>query len=285
MLKRPLVVAEIGCNHRGDPATAAKMVSVAAECGADFVKFQKRHVPSMPENRRNAPHPNPHNSYGSTYGEHRQVLELTVDHHKAAVEVAEELGITAFTSVWDVVSAKEMAPIYQEHLKIPSACNTDHALVACLADEYGGTIHLSLGMTTREEEERVVRLLYCKDRLRDTVLYHSTSGYPIEPQDACLLELQRLRADYGVDCRAIGYSGHHNGIALDLTAFAMGAQVIERHFTLDRTWRGTDHAASLEPAGLTKLVRDLRAAGQAMTFKPGILECEIANRLKLKELG
>jgi N-acetylneuraminate synthase len=152
-----------------------------------------------------------------------------------------------------------------------------------LADDYGGTIHLSLGMTTRHEEERVMRLLYCKDRLCDTVIYHSTSGYPIEPKDACLLEIQRLRATYGIDCKAVGYSGHHNGIALDLTAFAMGAQIIERHFTLDRTWKGTDHAASLEPAGLTKLVRDLGAAGQAMTFKSGVLECEEANRKKLKE--
>jgi N-acetylneuraminate synthase len=119
--------------------------------------------------------------------------------------------------------------------------------------------------------------------LGDLVLYACTSGYPIQPDDAFLLEIPRLIGDYGSAVRAIGYSGHHNGIALDLCAYTLGARYIERHFTLDRTWKGTDHAASLEPDGLRRLQRDLRNAAHALAPRTEeIAEAEIAQRAKMK---
>ena len=108
-------------------------------------------------------------------------------------------------------------------------------------------------MTTRVEEEKIIEVFSKKNRLKDLVVYACTSGYPIMPAEACLYEVSRLVEEYGDDLHGVGYSGHHNGIALDIAAFTLGASFIERHFTLDRTWKGTDHAASLEPDGFVDL--------------------------------
>ena len=149
-------------------------------------------------------------------------------------------------------------------------------LLSYLCDEFGGDIHLSFGMTTRDEEE--------KGRNNDLVIYDCTSGYPVPFDDICLLEIVRLRELYGSRVKAIGFSGHHLGIAVDSAAVALGAEWIERHFTLDRTWKGTDHAASLEPDGVRKLARDCRAVARALTYKrEDILDIEKVQRDKLKK--
>jgi N-acetylneuraminate synthase len=141
-------------------------------------------------------------------------------------------------------------------------------------------------MTTRAEEERIVEIFDKAHRLDALVLYACTSAYPARPEDTFLLEIPRLIADYGADVQGIGYSGHHNGIALDLCAFALGARYIERHFTLDRTWKGTDHAASLEPDGLRRLQRDLRNAAKALAPRTQeIADVERDQRTKLKWSG
>ena len=115
------------------------------------------------------------------------------------------------------------------------------------------------------------------------MLYACTSGYPVPAEDVCLLEIKRLKETYGKDIKGIGFSGHHLGIAIDIGALTLGAKYFERHFTLDRTWKGTDHAASLEPDGLRKLARDLRTVDKALAFKPNeILDVEIPQRQKLK---
>ncbi len=138
-------------------------------------------------------------------------------------------------------------------------------------------------MTTRAEETAIVELFRKHHRLHDVVLYACTSGYPIEPNDACLLEIPRLRETYGAEALAIGYSSHHNGIALDIAAYTLGADFIERHFTLDRTWKGTDHAASLEPDGLRRVLRDPNSCSAALTSKvTEILPIETPQRTKLK---
>ena len=122
-----------------------------------------------------------------------------------------------------------------------------------------------------------------KNRQKDLVLYACTSGYPVPAENVCLLEIKRLKNTYGKDVKAIGFSGHHLGIAIDIGALTLGAKYFERHFTLDRTWKGTDHAASLEPDGLRKLARDLRTVDKALTFKQNdILDIEITQRQKLK---
>jgi N-acetylneuraminate synthase len=152
-----------------------------------------------------------------------------------------------------------------------------------LADEFPGDIHISLGMTSREEEREIVSFFSAKGRSSSVVLYACTSGYPVPFEDVALLEIRRLKETYGDVVKDIGFSGHHLGITVDSIAYTLGASYIERHFTLDRTWRGTDHAASLEPDGLRRVVRDVDAVRKAFTYKnKEILDIEEPQRKKLK---
>ncbi len=284
-MRDPRVVAEIGCNHRGDFETAKEMIMVAAQfCKADVAKFQKRNPREcLPDNIYSGPHPNPQHSYGATYGEHREVLEFSIDTHRRLKETAESYGIEYSTSVWDLTSAHEVITLDPVYIKVPSACNTHFELLSLLCDEYGGDIHLSLGMTTRKEEEEIIAFLDSRGRLGNVVLYHCTSGYPIQFEEVNLPRISRLVKDYGGRVKAIGFSGHHLGVAIDVVAFTLGADWIERHFTLDRTWKGTDHAASLEPDGLRRVARDLKATAKALLPHPeDILEVELEQRRKLK---
>lgn len=285
-MKQPKIIAEIGCNHKGDMSIAKEMIVTAALfCKADVVKFQKRHNRELlTEEEFNAPHPDPANSYGATYGAHREILEFDLEQHKQLKAWCEESHVVYSTSVWDLSSAKEIASIKPELIKIPSACNLNQELLAYLCDHYQGEIHVSLGMTTRQEEEQIVRFFESKKRNKDLVLYSCTSGYPVPFDDISLLELTRLREAYQERVKTIGFSGHHLGIAVDSAAVALGAEWIERHFTLDRTWKGTDHAASLEPDGMRKLARDCRAVARSLTFKKAeILTIEEVQRNKLKK--
>lgn len=281
----PKIIAEVGCNHKGDMAIAKELIVTAATyCKADVVKFQKRNNRELlSEDEYNTPHPNPHNSYGDTYGAHREFLELSLDDHRQLKAWCEEYGIEYSTSVWDVTSAKEITELNPPLIKIPSACNLNREMLEYLIDNYSGEIHLSFGMTTREEEEQIIALFEAKGRNKDLVIYNCTSGYPVPFEDVCLGELTRLRGMYSERVKAIGFSGHHLGIAIDAAAVALGAEVVERHFTLDRTWKGTDHAASLEPTGMRKLARDCRAVALAMGSKKcEILDIEMVQRNKLK---
>lgn len=286
--KIPKVIAEIGCNHKGDVEIALEMIKIAKIfCEADVVKFQKRNnVELLTPEQYNTPHPNPYNSYGATYGEHREYLEFSVEQHKYLFEKCKELGITYSTSVWDLTSAKEIAAFNPELIKIPSACNNHVQLLSWLCDNYGGEIHVSVGMTTSEEIEGIVKLFEDKGRNKDLVLYSCTSGYPVPFEDVCLLEITKLVNSYGSLVKEIGFSGHHNGIAIDIAAYTLGASVIERHFTLNRTWKGTDHAASLEPDGIRRLKRNLLATYKSLTYKSQeILPIEQVQRDKLKYRG
>lgn len=284
-MNAPKIIAEIGCNHKGDMSIAKEMIMTAATyCKVDVVKFQKRcNKELLTPEEYNAPHPNPYNSYGETYGAHREFLEFTLDEHKQLKDWCEEYGVIYSTSVWDVTSAKEISSLQPALIKIPSACNLNKNLLQYLCENYGGEIHISLGMTTKEEEEKIVSYLESKKRAKDVVLYNCTSGYPVPFDDICLLELSRLKNAFTDRVKAIGFSGHHLGIAVDSAAVALGAEWIERHYTLDRTWKGTDHAASLEPDGVRKLARDCRAVAKALSYKAkDILDIESVQRNKLK---
>jgi len=279
------VIAEIGCNHKGDMAIAREMIRTAARfCQVDAVKFQKRNVTELLSSEQAAaPHENPRHAYGATYGEHRDALEFTAAQHAELMQVCADEGITYSTSVWDLTSARDMAALNPAFLKIPSASNLHFEMQAWLCQHYAGQIHVSTGMSTRQEVEEIVRFYEAQGRAADLVLYACTSGYPVEFDQLCLLDIQRLREAYGQRVGAIGFSGHHLGIAADIAALALGASWIERHFTLDRTWKGTDHAASLEPDGLRRLKRDVQNIGLALTHKPdGLLEVEQPQRRKLK---
>ena len=307
------VVAEIGCNHMGSMDIAKELMKLAKECGSTYAKFQKRCPKELltPE-QYNKPHPVPANAYGATYGAHREFLEFSLEQHKELYEYGKKIGIGWATSVWDVTSAKEMIQIPCDFLKVPSACNNHFPMLTFLRDEYAGDVHISTGMTTKEEIEEVVKFFengkngnQAKGRL---VMYNCTSGYPVPFPDVCMLEINRLNELYTDRIKEIAFSGHHLGIAIDIAAYTLGAKWIERHFTKDRTWKGaplspapsrgapprtpplpallsagTDHAASLEPAGLGKMCRDLVATHEALTLKPSdILEIETEQRNKLK---
>lgn len=283
----PKMIAEVGCNHKGSFSIAAQMISTAAEfCLVDVVKFQKRDIEtSLSPNQRAAPHPEPHHAYGATYGEHRNALEFDLEKHRRLKEICGAFGVVYSCSVWDVISARQIASLQPAMIKVPSAQNLNWRLLRTLMDEYGGEIHISLGMTTRSEEERLVDFVSKSGRGTDVVLYSCTSAYPVEDEDVCLLEIGRLRKAYGSIVKEIGFSGHHLGIAMDSAAVALGAEWIERHFTLNRAWKGTDHAASLEPEAMRQAACDVRSVSRAMRYKgENLLDVELAQRTKLKVL-
>lgn len=285
MYKTPFIIAEAGCNHMGNMENAKDLIETAAHfCKADAIKFQKRCPRELlTEEQYNAPHPNPANSFGDTYGAHREFLEFDVDQHAQLKKWCEDAGIIYSTSVWDLTSAKEIASLHPQFIKIPSACNTHFEMLQWLCDNYEGEIQLSFGMTTHAEEEAVVQLFERSGRAMDLILFNCTSGYPVPFKDICLLEIIRMKEQYEGRVKAIGFSGHHLGIAVDVAAYTLGADYIERHYTLDRTWKGTDHAASLEPDGIRKLVRNLQAVHEALTYKgEEILPIEQIQRDKLK---
>lgn len=282
---KPKVIAEIGCNHKGSMEIAKEMIMVAAMfCKVDAVKFQKRNPKEMlSEEQYNSPHPNPANAYGETYGEHREYLELDLEQHRQLKAWCEKFGVEYGTSVWDVTSARDIMSLNPVGIKVPSACNTHYDLLKVLCKEYKGEIHISFGMTTHKEEEEIVTFLDKYNRLKDTIIYSCTSGYPVDFEDICLYEISRLKEKFGQRVKKIGFSGHHLGIAADIAAMTLGAEVIERHFTLDRTWKGTDHAASLEPDGMRRLARDVKHVALALNYKKQeILPVEEIQRKKLK---
>ena len=284
-MKKPKVVAEIGCNHKGQMEIAHEMIMMAAKfCKVDAVKFQKRNNREyLSEEQYNAPHPNPINAYGKTYGEHREFLEFDLDQHRQLKAWCEEYGVEYGTSVWDVSSAREIASLSPVGIKVPSACNTNFPMLEVLCKEFAGEISISFGMTTRDEEQKIVEFIEKHNRADQLIIYSCTSGYPVAFEDICLYEITRLRETFGKRVKKIGFSGHHLGIAADIAALTLGAEVIERHYTLDRTWKGTDHSASLEPDGVRRLARDVKHVAMALNYKKQeILEVEAVQRQKLK---
>ena len=283
--QKPIVIAEIGCNHMGEFEIARELITLAKDCGADIAKFQKRdNKLLLTEEQYNSSHPVEENSYGSTYGKHRDYLEFDQKQHRELKSFCESIGIEYSTSVWDSNSARATSQLKPRFIKVPSACNNNYELLEVLRDENSGLVQISFGMTTHQEERAIVKYFEEKDQANQRlIIFACTSGYPVPFESAALLEIKRLYDEYGDRVKEIGFSGHHLGIAVDIAAYTLGAKWIERHFTKDRTWKGTDHAASLEPAGLKKLIRDLNASYVALRYKASeILDIEKIQRAKLK---
>ncbi|MDB2389515.1 N-acetylneuraminate synthase family protein [Flavobacteriaceae bacterium] len=284
--QKPFVIAEIGCNHKGNFDIALELINNAKTfCNVDAVKFQKRNPRELLTiEEYSAPHPNPINSFGNSYGEHREFLEFNFEQHREIKKYCDKLGVIYSCSVWDLTSAKEIALLNPRFIKIPSACNNNWRMLEWLCENYLGEIHISTGMTTKTEIASIVEFFKKFRRNQDLIIYNCTSGYPVPFEDVCILDLNLLKDNYIKDVKGFGFSGHHLGIAVDIAAYTLGANVIERHFTLDRTWKGTDHAASLEPSGLRKLKRDLDAVFLALNYKTqDILPIETLQREKLKK--
>jgi N-acetylneuraminate synthase len=279
------IIAEIGCNHKGNIKIAKDLIKAAKRCGADVAKFQKRKNKLLLNKKEyESPHPEPWNSYGNTYGLHREALELNIDQHKELQDFCSTIGIEYTSSVWEIDSAKEISELNPLFIKVPSATNLDFKMQNFLCENYDGKIHVSVGMTKKKEIAEIINFYKKKSRINDLVLYCCTSGYPISEKDICLLEIKNLQKLMENTEGGVGFSGHHLGIAPDIAAVTLGVDWIERHFTLDRTWKGTDHAASLEPEGLRRLCRDIKNVEKALSYKEeDILTIEKVQRAKLKK--
>ena len=182
--------------------------------------------------------------------------------------------------MWDILSAQEIISLDPEYIKIPSPMNENYQLLNFIFNNYKKDVHISLGMISKKDKNKL--LDYLNTKKNRIIVYHTTSSYPVKFEELYLQEILKLKEKF----QKVGFSGHHLGIAQDIAAYTLGASWIERHFTLDRTWKGTDHAASLEPDGLRKLKRDLVAVSKSLTCKSKeILSIEIEQREKLKFKG
>ncbi|WP_322409275.1 N-acetylneuraminate synthase family protein [Microbacterium invictum] len=250
------VIGEIGLNHNGDVEIAKRLIDVAADAGVDAVKFQKRTPEiSTPEHMRDIPRETPWGTM--SYLDYRRRVEFDRDQYIEISDHAILRGLEWFASPWDVPSVEFLEDLGVVAHKVASACLTDRALLSALRDT-GKPVILSTGMSTMEQITGAVEVLGTDD----LVLMHATSTYPMEPEEANLRMIPALRERFpGVP---VGYSGHERGLQVSLAAVALGAVAVERHITLDRTMWGSDHAASLEPAGLQHLVRDIRIIEAAL---------------------
>lgn len=254
------VIAEIGGNHGGSVATAQQMIRIAAACHADAVKFQCRDNARLysPE-LLNQSYEN-ENSFGKTYGEHRAALEFSDRGLFECVWEARAAKIACFATAFDEVSADRIVKLGMPAIKIASGGLTDTALLRHVST-LGLPIILSTGGGTFRDIDAAVHLVTAKTS--QLAVLHCTAAYPV--RDFAELNLKciaTLRDEY--PDLVIGWSGHDSGIAMAVAAYALGARIIEKHFTLNRASKGTDHAFSLEPAGLSKLCRDLARSHAAV---------------------
>ncbi len=248
------IIAEIGINHNGDIDIAKRLISVAVAAGCDAVKFQKRTIDVVYTAEELAkPRENP---FGPTNGDLKYGLEFDEEDFAELAAFCKAIKMPWFASCWDEGSVDFIDQFNVPCFKIASASLTDHHLLRHTRSK-GKPIILSTGMSTYEEIDRAVEVLG-KD---DLVIMHSCSTYPAYYEELNLRVIPTMQARYGVP---VGYSGHETGIPSSVAACVLGAASVERHITLDRSMWGSDQAASLEPNGISRLVRDIRLVEQSM---------------------
>ncbi|MEP6821236.1 MAG: N-acetylneuraminate synthase family protein [Chthoniobacterales bacterium] len=270
------VIGEIGINHNGNLDLTKNLISVAKNAGCNAVKFQKRTIDIVyTADELAKPRENP---FGATNGDLKRGLEFNQEQYEEINEFCKEMEIIWFASCWDEPSVDFIARFPVPCYKIASASLTDDALLRHTRAQ-GKPIMLSTGMSTYEEVDHAVAVLG-KDEL---VLMHTCSAYPSYYPELNLRQIPELRQRYGVP---VGYSGHETGIPSSVAAVALGACVVERHITLDRSMWGSDQAASLEPSGLSRLLRDIRLVESSMgDGKKTVSEREVAVMKKLRRVG
>lgn len=271
------IVAEIGLNHNGELEIAKKLIEEAVKAGADAVKFQKRNIDKLlTKEQINRPYSGP-NSFGNTYGEHRRNLELSDDDWYKLADYSEKQELDFLASAWDIDSADFLEKLDVSAYKIASADVTNLPLLEHIAKKKKPVI-LSTGMSTIDEIDEAVETI--EKYTNGLIILHCISAYPFDDQYANLNVIKTLKERYRYP---IGYSGHEkSGHVITLGAVALGACLVERHFTLDHTMRGPDHAASLEPHGLANLVESIRKQEKAFgSPKKAILDIELPVREKL----
>jgi N-acetylneuraminate synthase/sialic acid synthase len=253
------VIAEIGHNHQGSVELAKELIQAAADCGANAVKTQKRSNRSLYTDAFFAKPYDNENSFGATYGEHREALEFGRDEYLELIRFARDVGITFFATAFDFESADFLADLDMPAYKIASGDLTNTPLLRYVA-EIGKPVIFSTGGGVLDD---VVRAYETVSDVNDRIgILQCTAGYPAAWEQLDLRVIEGYRTAF--PDAAIGYSGHDSGIAMAVIAYTLGARIVEKHFTLNRAMKGTDHVFSLEPQGLSKLVRDLRRARVAL---------------------
>ncbi|QHC25786.1 N-acetylneuraminate synthase family protein [Streptomyces sp. GS7] len=276
---RPVyVTGEIGINHNGDLENAFALIDAAADAGCDAVKFQKR-TPEIctPRDQWDIERDTPWGRM--TYIDYRHRVEFDEDGYRAIDEYCKKRGIAWFASPWDVESVAFLEKFDVPCYKVASASLTDDELLRAMRAT-GRTVILSTGMSTPRQIRHAVEVLGSDNIL----LCHATSTYPAKAEELNLRMIHTLQAEY--PNVPIGYSGHETGLQTTLAAVALGATFIERHITLDRAMWGSDQAASVEPQGLTRLVRDIRTIEESLgDGVKKVYESELGPMKKLRRVA
>jgi N-acetylneuraminate synthase len=271
-----LVVAEIGINHNGDLQVCKDLIELSAKAGCEVVKFQKRTIevvysPDDLARPRESP-------FGSSNGDLKRGLEFGRKEYAAIDEFCETLGVKWTASCWDEASVDFLEAFDPPFYKIASASLTDDALLRHHRST-GRPIVLSTGMSSLEEIDHAVEVLGTEG----LVLLHCTSTYPASADELNLRAIESMRVRYGVP---VGYSGHEEELSTTVAAVALGACVVERHVTLDRTLWGSDQPASLEPEELARLVTDIRGVERAVgDGQKRVYDSELPIKAKLRRVG
>lgn len=274
----PFIIAEIGHNHQGSLDKALQLIRAAAASGATAVKLQKR------SNQRlftpvayNEPY-NSENAFGTTYGSHRDFLEFGLEQYKECIAESKKLGITFFATAFDFESADFLNELNVPIFKIASGDLRTLPLLKHIA-KFNKPMIISSGGASFDNIDTAVRTI--RKFHNEVVILQCTASYPAGFEQLNLNVIKKLREIYPEN--VIGYSGHENGIAMPIVAYTLGARVIEKHFTLNRTLKGTDHAFSLEPQGLQKMVRDLNRA--AIALGDGVKKVYETELAPLRKMG
>lgn len=267
--ENPYIIAEIGHNHGGDLSRCLEMFKVAKECGVDAVKLQKRCNKRLyTKALYDSPYDN-ENSYGRTYGEHREALEFGFEEYVELKQYAEGIGLDFFATAFDFESVDFLVKLGVKAIKVASGDLLNTPLQRYIA-QTGKRVYLSTGGGSYDDVKRAYDTIMPINR--DLCILQCTASYPAGEEDMYLGVIpEYIRRFPGA---RIGFSDHYDGIVMSAVAYILGARVFEKHFTLHHTWKGTDQAFSLEPIGMRKLVRDLRKIKSAVKEGKFLLECE-----------
>ena len=270
------IIAEVGINHNGDVAIARQLIDVAAHCGCDAVKFQKRTV-EVVYSREELDRPR-ESPFGTTNRALKEAIEFGQAEYEEIDQYCRDRKILWFASCWDKGSVDFIEQFSPPCFKIPSALLTHDDLLRHHR-RLGRPVILSTGMSSMDEIRHAVSVL----GLDDLILMHCTSAYPSQPEELNLRVIHTLQSEFPCP---VGYSGHEVGLQTTLAAAVLGASAVERHITLDRAMWGSDQAASMEPQGLARLVRDIRVVEKAMGDGcKRVWDSELPVRAKLRRQG
>lgn len=273
------VIAEIGQNHQGDVQICKQMIDKAKECGCSAVKLQKRDNRALYTKAMYDSAYDHENSFGTTYGEHREALEFDEDEYRELKAYSDAAGIHFFATAWDFASADFLESIGVPAYKIASGDLYSIPLLKHIA-RFGKPMIISTGGATMEDVRRAFDALYPINQ--NLILLQCTAAYPVQPEEMNLKVIDTLRREFPET--VVGLSDHQDGIAMSILAYAFGARVFEKHFTLHRSWKGNDHRFSLEPAGIQKMVRDLKRARTAVgDGVKAALESEVKPLVKMRK--